>query len=187
MAEVSDWWQRRERVVAEDVARRLQRERAPSSVKQFHAELVCPDAWHSCISCARAISLLYTHAQRQRSPGVKQQVGHSALSLACAISPSHLFSRSLSRACSLSLSLTHTHLHTHTGGVAHARLPRGQYKTAGETICVCASSGALAVPFASRARSSLSLSLSLSYTHTHTNTHTQTQTRTQTRNRSAKL
>jgi len=52
----------RERVVAEDVTRRLQREQAPSSVKQFQAELVRPDAWNSCISCARAISLLYTEA-----------------------------------------------------------------------------------------------------------------------------
>ena len=47
-------------------------------------------------------------------------------------------SLALSRALSLFLSLTHTHTHTHTntGGVAHTRLPRGEYGTAGETICV---------------------------------------------------
>jgi len=51
---------------------------------------------------------------------------------------------------------------------AYARLPRGQYETAEETVCVFASSGALAVPFASRARARLSLSL----THTHIQIHT---------------
>jgi len=128
--------------------------------------------------CARNLSVV--HACTTTAKPWSEQVGRSALSLACAISPSHLFSRSLSRACSLSLSVTHTHLHTHTGGVAHARLPRGQYKTAGETICVCASSGALAVPFASRARASLSLSLSLLHTHTYKYTHTNTNTNTNT-------
>ena len=57
---------------------------------------------------------------------------------------SHPFSRSLARSLSrarylsLSNTYTYTHTHTHTGGVAHMRLPRGEYGTAGETICVCA-------------------------------------------------
>jgi len=49
-------------------------------------------------------------------------------------------SLALSRARSLSLSLTHTHTHTHahTQEALNMRLPRGEYGTAGETICVCA-------------------------------------------------
>jgi len=178
--------------VAEDVTPCLQRERAPSSVKQFHAELVCPDAWHSCISCARAICLLYTHAQRQRSPGAKQQVesfsshfGMRNLSLATFLSLSRSLSCSLSRALSLSLFNTHTHTHTHRRHCTCATTQRSVCDSWNNHLCLCFVWRARCSFRITRARSSLCLSLF--YTHTHTNTHTQTQTQTQTHNRSAKL
>ena len=121
--------------------------------------------------CARNLSVVHARTTSSKpyseatSRAIQLFFGVRNLSIA------PFLSRALSRSLSLSFSSTHTHLHTHTGGVAHAQPPRGQYETAGKTFCVCASSGALAVPFASHARARLSLSLSLTHTHIQIHTH----------------
>ena len=96
--------------------------------------------------CFHDMSVLYVRNRRslirqmQRCSLFDTHNKHSdsVLSFARVISLSPAFSGA--RALSRSLSNTHTHslTHTHTGGVAHTRLPRGEYETAGETICVCA-------------------------------------------------